>query len=386
MLSPAPTELPAAAAVRAETSLRTSALVRGMLVVLGVYAVSRVAFVVCAAVLASRHHTSVASILGPWDGPYYESVAASGYPSHIVIGPNINSTPSALIAFFPLFPLLGHAVSWVTGLSLAWAMPAVTWTAGALAAVAAVPLVAPRYGVPRAVQAGVMLAVFPGSVVAGLVYADALAVAFAVLALLAADRRRFVVAGVLGAGATASLSLMLVPVVGALAACALVARRWRGLVAPMLAACGAGAYFLYLWIHTGSAFNWSRVEHAGWLVHLSLPWRGVTAFSAYPFSTLGSTVLTTGSIALALAGLVLLAVLRAPLSWVVMSVVVLAAVTFDGGAWIAPRFLFDAFPLVLAMGIALPKRAVVPVAVLSVVVLALLLAAYSPFNRVFFNP
>jgi hypothetical protein len=364
---------------------RVSCWRRVVATVLGAYLVSRLALVLTAAVVAGRHHVALVSVLTTWDSGYYVAIATGGYPSHVVAGPGVTGTPSALVAFFPLFPLLGKALAWVTGLSVVWSLVAVTWFAGAAGAVLASALVASRFGLRAALQAGVLLAVFPGSVVDGLVYADGVAVAFALGALLAAERRRVVLAGLLGAAATASLSLMLVPLLLALAATALAGRRWGGLLAPVLAACGAGAYFAYLWAHTGSPFSWSRVEHAGWMVHLSLPWSAGTAASSFAFSTPGVSLLTASSIVVALCGLVLLAALRAPLEWVLFSLVVLAAVSFDGGAWPAPRFVFDAFPLVLACGIALPRRALWPAAAVSVVLLALLLGAYSPPNRVFLN-
>ncbi len=376
---------------QARTAARPAAAVglSALGVVLAAYAASRVALVVAAFVLAARHHTGVLSSFTVWDSGYYLGIASFGYPTHVPILPpgKINASPSAYVAFFPGFPYLGKALAWVTGLPLAWAMVALTWLAGAVGALAATVLVARHYGARAGMQAGVLLAVFPGSVVDGLIYADGVAVAFALAALLAADRRRDVLAGLLGAGATATLSLMLVPLVLALSVAALVTRRWRGLVSAVLTACGAGAYLCWLWAVTGSPFTWSRVEHAGWMVHLSLPWSSGTAFDAYAFSAWGVTALTVGSIVVAAVGLVLLAVQRAPLPWIVLSVLVLAGVTFDGGAWLAPRFVFDAFPLVLACGIAVPRRALWPVAAISTVLLVLLLVAYNspPALRLFLN-
>ncbi|HTW97709.1 MAG TPA: hypothetical protein VMD59_02970, partial [Acidimicrobiales bacterium] len=351
------------------------------------YLTSRVLLAVCAAVLAAQHHQSLVSILTPWDGGYYVAIATSGYPSavHLVPAPAFNSTTSAFFAFFPLFPLLGRGLAIVTRMPIGWALVSVTWLAGAASSLLAAALVATRYGARRGLQAGVLLAVFPGSVVDGIVYADGVAVAFALGALLAAERRRYLLAGALGLAATASLSLFLVPLVVALLLSAAAARSWRGLVAPVLAACGAGAYLLYLWVDTGSPFTWTRVERAGWMVHLSAPWSSGTAFYDYAFWKPGVTALTIASVAVAAVGLVLLVVVRAPLAWTVLGVLAVIGVTFDGGAWIAPRFVFDAFPLVLACGIALPRRALWPVAALSAVALALLLAAYSPANSVFLN-
>ena len=316
----------------------------------------------------------------PWDGSYYLAIATSGYPAHV--DPNAASS----IAFFPLFPILGRGLAAVTGISVVWGLVAVSLAGGAAAVVAGWRLAVAALGAERGFRAGVLLAVFPGSVVAGLLYADATAVALATAALLALWRGRAVLAGLLAALATATLSLLVLPLATATAFAAWRSRRWRSAAAPLLSLCGGGAYLLYLWIHTGSPLTWSRVEHAGWMVHPSLPWQGVTAFSVYPFSAPGSSAVTIASIAVAGLGLVGLAVVRAPGEWIIFSGVVLAAVTFDGGAWIAPRFLFDAFPLVLGLGAATPRRAFPLVAAISLAGLVLLLAAYSPANRVFLNP
>jgi hypothetical protein len=331
-------------------------------------------------VLAAKHHTSLVSILMPWDGTYYVSIATSGYPAHV----DVHAASS--IAFFPLFPLLGRAVAGASGVGAPWGLILVSWIGGAAASVFGCRLAVEHFGRERGRRAGLLLAVFPGSVVAGLTYADALGVAFAAGALLASSRRRHLIAGLAGAAATATLSLLVVPLLAATTWSAVRERRLRALLAPLLSLCGGGAYLAYLWARTGSPFTWSRVERAGWLVHPSLPWQPLTAFSSYPFSSSGSGVVTIASIVVAGLGLVALVGLRAPGEWLILSVVVLVAVTFDGGAWIAPRFLFDAFPLVLALGVATPRRAFPLVALVSLAGLLLLLAAYSPANRVFLNP
>ena len=354
---------------------------RDLAVVLVAYAIARALLLAEAAVLAGRHHLIVAQILVPWDGPYYLQIASSGYPSHVV-----NLSGASRIAFFPLFPLLARALAEATHLSLSFALVSVSWIGGAVATVAGSYIVAERFGAERGRRAGLFLAVFPGSVVAGLAYADSLAVAFAVTSLLALSRRRHLLAGVLGAAASASLSLLLLPLAAATSWAAFRSRQLRPLTTPLLSLGGGAAYLAYLWARTGSPLSWWRVEHAGWMVHLSLPWQRDTAFSAYPFGGAGSAAVTIASIALAAAGLFALVVLRAPGSWLVLSVAVLAAVTFDGGAWIAPRFLFDGFPLVLATGAVIPRRLFPFVALVALAALVLLLAAYTPPNRVFLNP
>ncbi len=353
---------------------------RRLVGLLALYGVSRAALLVEAAVIAARNHSAVASVLMPWDGGFYLSIATIGYPARVV------PLGASTIAFFPLFPILGRGLADATGLGIDWSLVVVSLASGAAVTVLGWRLAVSALGDERGLRSGALLAVFPGSVVAGLLYADALGVAFALAALLLATRGRYVVAGLLGALATASLSLLVVPLACALAWSALRTRRIRSFCAPAISLCGGGAYLVYLWIHTGSPFTWSRVERAGWLVHPSLPWQDLTAFSLYPFTTTGSAVLTASSIALAALGLFALFRVGAPGEWVVLAALVLAAVTFDGGAWIAPRFLFDGAPLVLAIGAATPRRAFPAVVVLSLAGLVFLLAAYSPVNRVFFSP
>jgi hypothetical protein len=351
--------------------------------VLAVYAVSRLALLLDAVAIGIVEHRPLAGgsgILSTWDGSWYLSIASSGYPSQVLVH------KYSSVAFFPLYPLLGRGLAVVTRLPVDWTLVLVSWIGGAALVWMAVELVADRYGTRRGQQAAIVLAVFPGSVVLGLTYADGLAVAFACASLLALERQRHLLAGLAGCAAATTLSAFCLPVMAALAVAAAVRRDGRALAAALLVPAGAVAFFVYLWVHTGSPLTWWRVQHGAWRVHLSLPIDAHTGTTQFAFSTPGIATLTALSAALALASLYALYRCRAPAPWIVFTLVVLVTVNLDGTNWMAPRFVFDAFPGVLAIGAVLPQRVVRIVAVVGLLVLMLVLADYAPANRVFLNP
>jgi hypothetical protein len=291
------------------------------------------------------------------------------------------------MAFFPFYPLLGKAVTLIIRTHTSITLEVISMVAGAVSTSLATAL-ASHYGdMVTARRAGVFFALFPGSVISVLAYADALAVTFCLATFLLLLHKRYIWAGIAAAAATASLSLIVLPLICFIIVHALRTKSYKSLISLFLSVMGGGAYLIYLWVTTGSLFTWSQVEHDHWLVHLSLPWDFGTAFSAYAFTYNGSYVLTVISIAVTAFGLYTLWKIRAPMEWIVFSLVVICAVTFDGGAWIAPRFIYDTPPMVIADGLWSAKKwFFVPLCFICFLCLVGLLFAYSPGNAVFVNP
>jgi hypothetical protein len=331
-------------------------------------------------VVAHHHDLAVTRILEPRDGHFYVDIAASGYPA--VFDPHVYST----VAFFPLFPLLGRLLAIITRLPVEWALLVVSWCGGLAVVLLGGMLASERWGAQRGRQAAVLLAVFPGTVVASMTYADTLAIALACACLLALERRRHLLAGAAGAAASAAISVATVPLVAAAAVLALVRRRPGALLTAMLVPVGALAFFAYLWLHTGSPLSWARAESDAWHTHLSLPWSAGSGFARYGFEHPEVAALTIASLVVAGLSLVALAAKRAPIHWIAYVVLVYASVIFGGAPHLTPRHLYDAFPGVLAMGAALPRRLVPVVAVLCVGCLVFLLAAYAPNNALYLAP
>ena len=364
---------PTSAPIAGELTLR-AAIVR----VLVVYGIARLVLLIDGLVIAAVNHLSLLSILYAWDGNYYLLITLNGYPTKI--------NPSSPLAFFPLLPMLGRGLAIVTRMPINWTLPIVVTVFGAGAGVLATVLVADRFGVRRGRQAGMLLVLFPGAFVIGMAYADGLAVTLSLATFVALSRRRWLHAGHPRALATACLPLVAIPLFVVALWVALSARRARALLAPALVPVGILAYFGYLWAHVGSAFTWERVQRTDWNVHVALPWVPPTGFTSYGMRTPESSAVTITCVVLIVIGIAALICQRAPMWWTLFATVVVVSVTLDATTWIEPRFVFDAFPIVLGLGAATPRRIFPFIAGLSLVLLALQFATSTPPNWTFFSP
>lgn len=304
---------------------------------------------VAVADLAS-HHGLVAE-LSKWDGKWFLLAANRGYPSHLpMVDGHVAASP---VAFFPLFPMLLRGLHDVTGLSSAVAGLWVSAISGLAAVVAVGALTRSYAGEAAARRAALLFALSPGSFVFSLIYNEGIVITLVALATWCLIRRRWLIAGVLGAVATATSPVGLIFVVVA-AASALVAlareRQWRALVAPALAPLGFLAWTGYLWAHTGTPRAWQLTERGGWRSYPSLvyPLRVIVKFVTNPISpTMTGQMLFAGTV-VALIGLVVVLRDRMPVELKVyaVSAVVLFAISAPVG--LRPRFLMLAFPLTMA--------------------------------------
>src|SRR3954452_850199 len=146
--------------------------------------------------------SNFAKVLREWDGGWYLNVAANGYPRHVPtsFGPEAQTT----IAFFPLFPALARGVSEITGLGLETSAMVIVLLCGAASAVLLWQLVARLRDAATADRAVALFVFFPGTMVFSMVYSEALAVMLVIGCCWALVERRWVIAGVLGALATAT--------------------------------------------------------------------------------------------------------------------------------------------------------------------------------------
>ena len=180
-----------------------------------------------------------------WDAGWFIAIARHGYDN-----------PQAA-AFFPLYPLVVHAVAFVTRSEVAAGM-LVSFAAAAGAA-------ALLWRLSRSRDAVLLVALYPAAFVFTAPYSDALFLVLALASFHAAARGRPVAAGVFGGLAVACrlLGLALLP--------ALVILLWRRgplRLAPLLLLPAAvGAYMLYLHEHFGDAFAFAHAEGVYWLRH-----------------------------------------------------------------------------------------------------------------------
>lgn len=210
-----------------------------------------------------------------WDAGWYGAIADNGY----WFKPNEQSP----VAYFPLYPLVIRAVSWL-GVN--------RWIAGSL-----ISLISGIAGlllfhrwlsrvIPEHAATGWLLLVsYPyACYLYGVVYSDALFLALTMAAFLALESDRPIVAAVLGALATACRPVAPALVLG-LVVRSLERRRRAGLsirvidLVPALAGLGLGAYMLFLhqrfgdplaFAHVHGAPGWEQA--AGWSTWLKEEW------------------------------------------------------------------------------------------------------------------
>lgn len=121
-----------------------------------------------------------------WDSDWFLRIAHDGY-----------SWPSSTPAFFPLYPLLIAGIGRILGGHFVLAGVAISLAAGTVAFAALYRLTQIRLGADVALRTTLFLAVAPTSLFLGAVYSESLFLLLAVAAFLAAERGRFVYAGLL---------------------------------------------------------------------------------------------------------------------------------------------------------------------------------------------
>ncbi|MFJ4342745.1 mannosyltransferase family protein [Streptomyces sp. NPDC088915] len=216
-------------------------------------------------VLASFEH---------WDWGHFLNIARDGYfPGEPGEGDNRE-------AFFPGLPLVLRAVHvlvphWTAAGLL------VSFVAGAVAAVALARIAALHLPGSRAGGRAVLfLLVSPCAVFLAAGYSEALFLALALPAWLAARRQRWLLASVLAAGATTVRisGLFLAAALVVLFLTTLTTRRDEGagrkrdaawLVLPGLSAL---LYFGYLYGRTGDPMAWKHAQERGWYRRFRVPW------------------------------------------------------------------------------------------------------------------
>lgn len=354
----------------AGTTLRQS-----ILRVLGVYAITRFLLLLSAFLGTSQKgFSSVSVLLSGWYGQDNLAVVASGYPAH----PDVHQF--SIIAFLPGFPMLVRLVTKVTPFSALGAGVVVSLLAGAGLVVVATRLVAEVWDVPAGERAGILLCVFPGSFVLSLPYSDGLALLLATSALLAVWLFRPILGGLLSALATCTSPLMLVltPV--------LLWRAWRSRelrvwVAACLSPLGFLAFVAFIGHRTGNYGAWFQEERYGFD-------RSFSVMAPFDFlrSWPGIGLIELLSLAAMALGFYALWQARAPKSWIVISALIMFLVIFDASSWATPRFVLDAFPLVLGLGVWSRRSTFTALVVTFAVLLPLTFLAYMTLGNVTGQP
>lgn len=247
----------------------SDALLRLVGTVLAVYAGSVSLHLLILGAMTSPGGSSIRDRLLAWDGQLYTSIAADGYPNGFTYDEN-NQPAGNNLAFFPIYPLLARGLHQITGVDAGSAAIAVAHLSLIAALLALHCLVARLYDERTAAIAVILVAgAQPMALAFFMAYSEALFLALAVGALLAAHRRSWLTAGTLALltgltrPAAAALTLAVITAV------VLEIRRtgrptWRPLTAAALACAGTPLYLLWVGNRAGQLDAWFVIQEAGW--------------------------------------------------------------------------------------------------------------------------
>jgi hypothetical protein len=244
------------------TADRRVVALRGTRVTILAYLAAIALLLVAAALDGLLRHHSFGGELSNWDGKWYRQLAQDGYPAHA-------SHAQTTLGFFPLYPALMSGLADLLGWSVVATGVMISIAGGLIATLLVQRLATGWWGADVGFRAGLLFCLFPGAVVFAMVYAEGPMLAVAAGCLLALERRRWVLGGLLAGIATAleptALPLILVCVCSA--ARELRDHGWRArtaLLAPLLSLTGIVAFAGYLWARTGTPFANYYAQHYGW--------------------------------------------------------------------------------------------------------------------------
>jgi len=335
---------------------------------LAVYAGSRALLLILAVADSALKHRSFVSELTNWDGFWYLKLATSGYPTHV---PHVYST----LGFFPLYSMVMWLVAHVLFCSYTLAGLLISGIGGFVATVLVQRLCTTWWGERNGRRAVLFFCAFPGSVVFSMVYSEGLLIPLAAGCLIALERRRWLLAGIL-AGLATAVGPDAVAIVVACAVASLLELRRRGwrdreaqrsLLAPLLSPFGLCAFGAFLWAWDGTPLACFRAQSYAWgersdplaLYHQAKTLASEISFSHFDYHAIDLNLVAglLGAVLLVI-GVVLL--LRAPhrppasaIAWALG--IGFLAVTSEYTPP-NPRLLITAFPALLVIGCYLKDR------------------------------
>ncbi len=294
-------------------------------------------------------------VLTSWDGLWYLRIVRSGYP-HLVRPDITYDMSDARAAFFPAYPMLVRLVDRLLPGGDTVAALFTNFVLGAVAILLAGLLARELFGVRVSERTMVLMALFPGSFVLSFAYTEALLLTLAGGCLWFLLKRQWVLAGILAAIGTATRPNG-VALVAACAVASFIAirdrREWRSLIAPLLSPLGFIGFMLWLGSHTGERGVWFRVQTEAWgegtSFGLTAIRRTIKAFT-HPLTSPTNIVTAVSVLTLCLL-LWFLRKHRLPPAFNAYVVVVVLLMLLPSTVTARPRFLFTAFPLLIAAAV-----------------------------------
>jgi Mannosyltransferase (PIG-V) len=206
-----------------------------------------------------------------WDAQHYLYLSTHGYSA--------TGDARNLIAFFPLYPALVGTVAAI-GLPVRLAALLVSNLAGMAATILLFEVVRHDGDERVAWRAAALFTVFPTAYFLLIGYTEALFCALAFGAVLAARRRRWLLAGAFGglAAATRLTGLAVLPflLMELYAHRRSVRHAWQAMAAPLLVALGFLLYLATNWLVLKDPFAFVAVQRLHWSHRLAPPWTGFT--------------------------------------------------------------------------------------------------------------
>ena len=257
----------------------------GVVVALGILAPTRIGQFVMLLWLGAVKDDGVPVVdrLLVWDGGWFLRVAMDGYPNGYTYGADGRLEANEL-AFFPVYPMLVRGVA-ALGVEPGTAAIAVSWLASIGAAVALHLLGTSLHGRRAGWALVAICCAAPVSVVLSMAYSESLFIALVAGMLVAAHRRVWWAAGLLGLAAaltrpTGAAAAVALAVAAALAVRDRIRDRsgdgsgersrggrgdiWQPVVAALVALAGVPAYLGWVALRVGEPDAWFRIQAAGW--------------------------------------------------------------------------------------------------------------------------
>ena len=349
---------------------------------LSVFVLSRLLFLGVGAVAAATlpwaepagepvEQSGLLSYWAHWDGAWYTEIAAAGYAAR---------APEST-AFFPVFPMIVRVLAVFGGGAALWGV-IVSLSATAFALYFLYRIAEKFWGEGAARAATFAFAFFPTAFYLNAPFTEALFVAFGAGSLWAAYvRRDLLLAGLLGGLAAATRNsglLLLIPLVYEWSR----HRRefgWRGVWELALVPAGLVGYALFLWYWLGDPLIFASAQTVYWGRDLTNPlttlreaWAGAAASVPYILdpATLfldraaGPALEASGAINLAFLALFLVLMgvgfVVLPLELSAFSFIITLVHILTPSPLIPllglPRFMLEAFPLFLVLGLLLSRN------------------------------
>lgn len=284
-----------------------------------------------------------------WDARHYLYLATHGYGA--------TGDARNLIAFFPLYPALIGTLAAI-GLPARTAALLISNVAGVVATILLYEIARHDGRERAAFRAAAFFTVFPTAYFLLVGYTEALFCALAFGSVLAARRRRWLTAGMLGGLATAArltgLALLPFLLIELYAGRRVLHASWRAIASPLLVVLGFTAYLVTNLVVLSDPFAFVTVQRQHWSHSLAAPWvgfaeavRGLTWRVPWERLTVGGGEVAGGIVAYATAAL---SWLRLRPSDAAYATAVTAMVTFLPFWLSIPRYLLSMYPLFVLAG------------------------------------